>query len=146
MCIFKWYQTKKYGISQPEPLTELGFSDLQMLLRAEFPDAQIYLSDSKYKTTTLDELKRFLAWDKTSEESYISEWYDCDDFAAVTNGTINIPGWYWLPFGIMWTETPGGGHAVNVFVDNLYNVWIVEPQNDNCFELPGDWKPYLIII
>lgn len=145
MC-FKWFIKQKYDITPPEPLTDLDFNTLQMLIRAEFPDAQVYLSDSYYKTTTIDELKRFLAFDKTSEEHYISEWYDCDDFAAVTNGTINIPGWYWLPFGIMWTETPGGGHAVNVFVDNLNDIYIVEPQTDAIYSLPGNWRPYLIII
>lgn len=145
MC-FNWYIKQKYGISPPNPLVDIGFSDLQMIVRAEFPDAQIYLSDSYYKTTTLDELRRFLEWDKTDERTYTSEWFDCDDFSTVLTGDVNIPGWEWLPFGMLWTETGTGGHAVNVFIDDKSEIYIVEPQNDQIFKCPGDWKPYLVII
>lgn len=151
MCIKKIKEyicgkEQEYDISPPSPLVEISYTSLANLLNATFPSAGKYLSDSKYKTTTIQELKRFLDWDKTSEKTYISEWFDCDDFSSVLNGTINIPEWYYLPFGIMWTDTPQGGHAVNIFIDNMSEIWIVEPQNDSCFKLPSDWNPYLIII
>jgi len=145
MC-FKWFVKQKYGIEPPYPLDDISFNELHALVTTEFPDAQIYLSDSKYKTTSVSQLSKFLTWDKTNEREYVSEWFDCDDYSYVLTGDIKIPGWEELPFGMLWTETPDGGHAVNVFVDNEKKVWIIEPQNDSIKKLPTGWKPYLVII
>ena len=115
-------------------------------LTAEFPDCPILLSDEDYKTTTKEELIRYLSEDTTNDYPYISEWYDCNNFSYTLMGRLSNPDWGCLPFGILWTDTPLGGHAVNCFVDYNRDVWIVEPQSDEVFELPDNWEPWIVIM
>jgi hypothetical protein len=70
----------------------------------------------------------------------------CDDFSYSIMGRISNPDWGALPFGVLWTEVPGGAHAVNCFIDNNRDVWVLEPQTDSLFSLPGNWNPYLVMM
>jgi hypothetical protein len=130
----------------PVVLFDINSQEVWDTAKAAFPKANIYLSDSFYKTTTKEELMRFLKDDVTNEYRYISEYHDCDSFSFQLMGSIHCIEWGALPFGIMWTSTPNGGHAVNCFIDDKKEVWIVEPQNDQIYKLPTDWVPYLVII
>ena len=71
---------------------------------------------------------------------------NCDDFSFALMGSVSNPDWGALPFGIVWTTTPSGLHAVNCFIDKNREVWIIEPQNDNIFKCPPDWDPLFIVI
>jgi hypothetical protein len=71
---------------------------------------------------------------------------DCDDFSFHLMGSIHNVDWGALPFGIVWLSKPGGNHAVNLFIDSDHKTWLIEPQNDEYFDCPVDWVPYLIII
>lgn len=136
MCIFN----KKIALPPPNPLIEVDMESVLSALKIAFPKAAIFLSDSVYMTTTVEELKRFLEDDKTNEYRFVSEFYDCDDYSDRLMGMIHSVEWGALPFGTIWTETPKGNHAVNCFVDDKYNVWIIEPQNDQVSVVNTSWN------
>ena len=83
--------------------------------------------DGKYRLTTVAEMKRFLAWDKTESLGSEPEFSDCDDFAVVMWGQIKK----WtkgLAFGLIITNTPA--HAKNVFIDANKHIYEIEPQGN----------------
>ena len=132
---------------KPQYLEHIGFTEIYTILQAEYPDTPIYIGDRDYKTIPLAELKKYLRHDDTDRHSYVDEYYDCDDFSFRLMGNLSNSSWGSLPFGIIWVQTEtGGAHAVNVFIDNNREIWIVEPADDRVFHTPEGWKPYLIII
>jgi hypothetical protein len=133
-------------LTPPKNLVDITGVDIQRLLVTAFSKANIFISDSTYKTTSIDELMRFLKDDKTNEYRYVSDYYDCDDFSYRLMGSIHCVDWGALPFGIVWLSKPSGNHAMNIFIDNEHNIFLIEPQNDTFFICPSDWVPYLIII
>ena len=134
------------NIPPPNPLDDMDSSEVLTLLRAEFPNAQILLSDAKYKTTTKKEIERYLKYDLTDTWDYVPEYFDCDNSSYSLMGHLSNPDWGCLTFGIVWTKVPGGAHAVNCFIDNNGEVWIVEPQTDSISKLPDNWEPYLVMM
>jgi len=138
---------KPSSIPKPYYLDDISVSEVYTILKAEFPNCQIYLSDSKYKTTSVIELRRFLSHDMVDKEQYVSQYFDCDDFSFSLLGNITNSEWGSLPFGLLWTEIEGGvAHAVNIFIDDNRIVHVIEPQDDSVFSVPGNWKPYLIVM
>jgi hypothetical protein len=133
-------------LEPPKGLDKIGASEINTILKAEFPDATLLFADNNYKTVSKTEFKRFLAANKVDMHKYVSEYYDCDDFSFALMGAIANPDWGALPFGIVWTDIPGGAHAVNCFIDKKREVYLVEPQNDAVFKCPNNWKPYLVMI
>lgn len=151
MCI-EWLKKiickPKVNIQPPKIKNDLDHSEALTILKSELgTKCKIYLSDMLYKTTSKEEIERFLAEDDTNYYKYVSEFFDCDDFSYRLHGQLSVPGWSDLAFGIFWTGLPnGGGHALNIFIDNEDKVWIVEPQNDKVYELPDDWEPWLVVM
>lgn len=121
-------------------------SEILTLLRSEFNTGRIYLSDTVYKTVPKETLRKFLSKDSTNSFLYTPEFYDCDDFSYRLMGQLSTPGYGALPFGIIWVMTSRGGHALNVFVDDQEEIWLIEPQNDKIFKMPKDWKAYIIMM
>jgi len=119
-------------LDQPEPddlptLTTAGaisHDDIYKILVDLFHDASIYLSDLVFKTATIDELQKILAYSKTKNGKYIAEYFDCDDFSYQLQGIVSIYPWSSLPFGIIWTNQ----HAFNIYIDNESKVYFIEPQ------------------
>jgi hypothetical protein len=150
MCldsVKRWICGVGIDIDPPEEKEDIGNSEVYTILQAEFgKECKLYLSDREYKTTTVDELKRFLSNDIVDSYKYISEYYDCDDFSFALMGNMSVPEWSDLTFGILWSGTPNGGHAINCFIDIDREVWIIEPQNDNVFKLPDDWTPWVVMM
>lgn len=145
MClklVYKWV----YGVEPPRVVEKIDSTELRMLLQSEFPRCQILLTDNEYKVTSFEEYQRFITCDSTDLLVYVSEFFDCDDFALRLHGNITVPGWSDLAFGHMFTLTENTAHAVNVFVDIDREVWVVEPQNDHIFRCREHWKPYFIEI
>ena len=126
---------------------EYNFSEVLSILRSEFGDeTAIFLSDTKYKTITKNDLGKILKIDDTDKQRYIPTFYDCDDFSFRLMGQLSIGDEASLPFGIIWVKTPKGGHALNIFIDDKREVWLVEPQEDLIFKMPENWKAYLVIM
>jgi hypothetical protein len=143
-------------IKQEEVLDRPRASDVRIkqILEDEFLDktspmkdvCKIYLVDQEYKLPTVDNVKKLLAMDETDKTEYLSEFHDCDDFSFRLMGQISVPGWSSTAFGILFITTPQGGHAVNCFVDDKEQVWIVEPQNDKIFSKPDDWHAFFCLM
>jgi len=126
---------------------EYNFSEILSLLRSEFgDDTAIFLSDEKYRSIPKSEFGKLLKMDDTDKSKYIPIFYDCDDFSFRLMGQLSIGDEASLPFGIIWVKTPKSAHALNVFIDDKEQVWLVEPQNDTIFKMPEKWKAYFVIM
>lgn len=108
----------------------------------------LHISDRSYTGYTIWEVARFVrSADNTDHMRYISEVFDCDDFAQVLQGNVNrvLRG---IPFGTIWYYGRGWGHAVNIGYCHRQNrIYLVEPQNDVFYRFnKRAWRPGMIII
>ena len=83
--------------------------------------------DSKYWACSKKEFQDWITWDWTNKKKYISEQYDCDNFA------FNFKARVARKFGVNSVGLVidySGGHAYNliVFSDGTWKIF--EPQND----------------
>ncbi len=100
--------------------------------------------DTTYKAVTLDSLKTFLKLDKTSDFSYIKQFFDCDDFQIILAGRLKLWG-MGIPSGLLFLK----GHAVNLIVaeqNNELKLFKIEPQNDIITEVTGDDEIVFIVL
>lgn len=116
---------------KPEPILPISskridYTGLHALLRTNVPVGEIFLSDKSYLLCDKADIKAFLARDKTNKHEYVTQRFDCDDFAYRLMGQFSIPGWSDLAFGIMWTDK----HAMNCMVTIEGLFYLIEPQND----------------
>ncbi len=116
------------------------------------------MADRNYWAYSLDDLKNFLKTDIADKFRYMKEGFDCDDFALVVAGRERE--WFskasvekGSTFGIVWgdirkseDDTKERAHAVNVFVDNNQDVWLVEPQNDDIFKPTSNSTFWVVVI
>ncbi len=129
--LLSWFLGNPTEEPEPEPIlptsTErIDYADLYALLRAEAPQAEIFLSDKDYLLCNREDVKRFLAADGTNKSVYVAEKFDCDDFSYRLMGQFSVPGWSALAFGILWTDK----HAMNCMVTEEGVFYLIEPQND----------------
>lgn len=126
---------KKQPTSQPTTLHWTALLDIytvSSILIDTFPNIPIYLSDMTYYTCNILEVVRILKLDDTDKIIYESEKFDCDDYAYSLMGFISRDKNYTLlPFGIVWTTN----HALNIFIDEYNQVWLIEPQTDIVYTL-----------
>lgn len=120
---------------------KIGRNKLEELLKNKLNDYletryNIYLADSKYHPPQEFIAQQIINAAKVYQETWISEKFDCDDFAhllksafirdAYTNGGRKLP----YAFGIIWGHKPE--HALNFVVTSdgseQYKVRIIEPQ------------------
>lgn len=120
--------------------------DVRYLLKKQFPNAEIYLSDHRYGLITKEECINILLKDKTNTKKYISESHDCDDFSFILQGIFAD---YDVPFGILWISKPYA-HGLNVVIlkdkKERWKVWCVEPQNDRIYSPTSDYVAQMIIM
>jgi len=134
-----WLDLKSKAIVLPSPpryTKELSFNDVYSLTK-KFT-SNIYLSDLKYKTFPISELKRFLRTDWTDKKKWVREVHDCDEFSFQLMGLINK----WAgacAFGIAWSPV----HAYNIWIDDKKQLWIIEPQTDILYKPTEVNSPYL---
>jgi len=128
-------------------LTEIIKRDIKMSKQCHF-----LLPDEKYRACPIEELKAWLAKNPVNKRQYVTEFFDCDNFALSTSGMFdydNYPKGY--AHGELWVYTQpneGGGHAVDWYLvkDNDGNLKIitVEPQNDSMFNFPSSWEAFVV--
>jgi len=101
-------------------------------------------ADAFYQPVDQDLLQMILDADQGDKEEYVTEDYDCDDFAFNLMGVFhqNRQSAAW-PIFITWILTPEGGHAVLSYYRDG-QVWIIEPQTDEIFAVPDDWTLLLL--
>jgi hypothetical protein len=121
-------------------------------IKAAFGNTGYYcfLSDSSYTGYTLYELWRYLKYSEhTDLIPYMSQIFDCDDFAQVLQGSINRV-FKGIPFGTLWFyhKTQNWGHAINIFYSYQHNkIVCIEPQNDGMFWFnQNTWRAYLVVV
>ena len=103
-----------------------------------------YLADQYYQETDEELILNILAQDRTDLEEYVAEDFDCDDYAFRLMGVFHQNReTAAMPIFITWVLTPQGGHAVLSYYVNG-TVRIIEPQTDNVFGVPADWKLMLL--
>jgi len=108
----------------------------------------LHISDKSYTGYSIWEVYRFVKYhDNTDHMSYISEVFDCDDFAQVLQGNVNrvLRG---IPFGTIWYYGSNWGHAVNIgYCHRQDKIYLVEPQNDKFYRFNKTaWRAGMIII
>ena len=129
-------------ISLPMSTEEIDNAHLRNLLRAWFPEANIYLSDKVYKLCCLSDIRYFLRQDKTNRLKFEKEFFDCDDFAYRLMGQFSIPGWSALALGFCWTDK----HAVNILIGQDKKFYYVEPQQDTIQETLKAWQGSKVLL
>jgi len=116
------------NITEPPVLGTITFQEVYNILRQLTPI--VFISDSYFKTTSMEEARKFCINTKVWTKKWVLEDHDCDDFSFAMQGYWH-QGLYSFAFGIMWSET----HAFNFLIDNNKQLWIVEPQNNNFYTL-----------
>ena len=148
MC-FKWLSTRLADLRIGKGIgKEISADDLEIWIKKITPHTVISTMDRVYRLVPLEKVARFLAYDTTDAGIYTSEFKDCDDFAVQLWGLWkSIYGKQYTSFGLVLVDTDMGPHAVNIFVDDNYDIWFLEPQSDNYWlmEEKLDWDPYLIM-
>jgi len=86
---------------------------------------KIFLSDLNYSTTSKEEGIKYTLQSKIDTEKYIESAHDCDNFSFALNGYWS-DSLYSFCFGIAWSNL----HAFNIMIDNVGQIWIIEPQNN----------------
>jgi len=101
----------------------------------------VWILDNRYRTTTLDGFKAIAQWDKTNLRPYISEFWDCDDYAwrfksnAASVFLVNAVG-----FVIDWSESECA-HSYNVLFPEDGDPVVYEPQTDQIMSI-GEARRY----
>ena len=148
MCleqITSWVE--KYILRKEYDDKKVSSSLIKSVLKKEFGSSCIiYLSDEYYLKESKKALSEFLVKDDTDKYIYTKVITDCDDFSFRLMGNASFGDLEGTAFGILWTKTSTGNHAVNCYVDSDLIVWIIECQTDQVFPLPSNWKPYLVIM
>ncbi|MHC1576468.1 MAG: hypothetical protein ACXQTE_03855 [Methanosarcinaceae archaeon] len=107
-------------------------------------DAFVKTTDCDYKRVDRTALDRFLKFNRVDRRVYQKTAHDCDDFAYILMGDVTR----WDPdlaFGIAMVSRPSGRHALNCFVDLDMQLYLVEPQTDEIFTVPDDWRIYFLL-
>lgn len=142
---------------EPRPQTDLAFGGRPNVPAASVVRAirrdigtsgySLHISDRSYTGYSIWEVYQFVKYyDNTDKMNYISEVFDCDDFAQVLQGNVNrvLRG---IPFGTIWYYGNNWGHAVNIgYCHRQDKIYLIEPQNDTFYRFNKAWRPGMIII
>lgn len=103
-------------------------TELADLLSEEFPFACIIILDNWYYLISEEDFNRLMTYDKTDKYEYISDTYDCDDFAF--DFWRNITRYYHIAVGVVFVYVYNIAHAINFYVDENLEIHLIEPQLD----------------
>lgn len=118
--------------SPPEKLGEIKAEELYFILQTAYPQARhIYLGDSSYQLTSIDEWRRFLEWDMTKYDTYHYGARDCEDFSWKLKASA--VDWMNGEFAFGWivgfnNENPTiPTHGFNILIDHEKKLWFADP-------------------
>lgn len=124
-----------------------GMSDvgwLQWLQRVFGFASEFQFADAFYKEVDEELIEMILDADMGDREDYETEWYDCDDFTFNLMGVFHQnPETAAMPIFITWVSMLEGGHAVISYCKDGV-VRIIEPQTDEIYDVPDEWKLMLL--
>mmetsp|Transcript_18111 Transcript_18111/g.36365 ORF Transcript_18111/g.36365 Transcript_18111/m.36365 type:complete len:287 (-) Transcript_18111:110-970(-) len=156
-------KTDQYDESYSEPDNSLLMPDhvclrgnqMKSLIDAEWPNTRVSnqtYADRTYHCLSVQNAKDI--WNKSGLGGFkwTAESFDCDDFSYVYKGTVSkhvyelklkIP----YTVGVVFGYNSKEGHAVNIFIDEGYNVKILEPQNGTVIDgKDWDYKPNFVLM
>ena len=140
--ICSWLCNSDRNIPSPDIVGEIDYTELYTILKAEFDNCPVLLPDKHYQLATKESFEKFLEVDDTDKYLYTGDLgFDCDNYSEILTGRTSIPKWGTIPIGTVWLTKPA--HAINVFVDENKEVWLIEPQNDNMYKLSNE-IPYIV--
>lgn len=125
---YKYWFPEEEPEGIPEIKGEITIGEIRVLLGKYCKN--LFISDPYFKTTSMEEAKRYSAESLIQTRSYMKEIHDCDNFSYALNG-------YWSDslksfcFGIAWSDI----HAFNILISNDKQIWICEPQNNKWYKL-----------
>ena len=131
----------------------LSSADAALITKTRFPDSacRYYFRTSTLGTVTPAQVHAQWAGSELNQANephvgYVSETFDCDDY-AVNMAAIMAEWWFdhrpagvdhACAFGQMWTANsvdPSAGHAFNFFFDDLWRLYMMEPQTGQSFTM-----------
>ena len=154
------WQKQCMEMTLPEPPIIIGSIDSSAIIDLYtkiFPHLQDNLNSlfkiyrGEFQYTTIDEILRFVLWDKTNYQIYTPNIFDCNDFAAHLWGMFASYGWSALPVGFTVGNIYGTDHSIVSVVacpsteDTTPKVYFLEPQNDTIIS-EKDINPNLLSV
>ena len=134
------------SLPPPEGVVEREGNEIREIIRDALACKDIHIEDGKYGCYSRSEVERFLKSDSVDKLKYHKQRFDCDNFALALAGReaewyaggVNESG---SSFGIVHgdirkeeTDTEKRPHAINFFIDNEGELWLIEPQTDEIFK------------
>lgn len=143
-----WFFKNAFGV-KPKSTTQ---SYLRAFLAGKnVPLNKIMWADSKYQYVDLDTMKSIIKYDWTDEKKYVSEVFDCDDFAFTFKAHLherfhlnNVGMARSIKITDADTGEDKGYHRANVFFaeDNgELKLYFFEPQTDRFVEITDYREP-----
>lgn len=130
---------KAFNVSLPGLWTRLMYAFV-----GQDWDSPFEFADAEYDEADEELIQMIVEADIGEQEEYEAEEFDCDDFAFSLMGTFHKDREAAaFPIFITWVSTPQGGHAVLSYYSEG-EVKIIEPQNDEIFNVPSDWGLMLL--
>lgn len=135
-------------LDPPSVAIKITRGELEAIIRDQLRiKSHIHTADANYGLLKDKDVERFLARNQTDAYSYQIEGFDCDDFSDVLLGRAKE--WYHgahqdcgAAIGMLWGDIRKDSapdverrHAVNFYVNEKREVWLIEPQTDGIFKL-----------
>ena len=121
--LVKCRQTQPIVYPPPSMIGEIKSDDLSML----FNVPNLFIADDTWKVVPIEDVDKFMKLNPVSEEKYIAELHDCDDFSEETK--VDLKRWVkgLAAFEVWLKSIP---HSQVLVVDIDKNLWIYEGQDD----------------
>lgn len=152
-CCACFGSTMAMFIDPPTIKKVIDYKRLTELLKVEYPDVDIMISDRNYGLYSVEDARRFIKYNAVKYKKYRRDQYDCDDFAKSSYGmekdwysgakrdiidsskTPEDEKYFGSPFGIAFikikesADDSGIYHCVNILIDDKENIITYEPQS-----------------
>jgi len=99
------------------------------------PPQTVWILDNRYRTTTLDGFRTIAQWDATNLRQYITDYWDCDDYAwrfksnTAAVFLINAVGF------VIDVSDPKCAHSYNILFPQNGDPVVYEPQTDDIMSI-----------
>lgn len=126
---------KNLTVAEIQTGSQIGNNELYNLI-LDKTNSLVNLLDSRYlKPKNISTIRKFLNSSRVDNKSYISDYYDCDDYAIALMAEAKSSG-NGIAFGYVQVTQRGSNfaHALNFFVYNS-KIYLVEPQTDSIMKL-----------
>ena len=134
----------------PKEPTIMGYINGREI-ELKFKDLDCKVGDSKYKLITNNDMYNIIKLNRFNEMTYTPEYRDCDDYSYAMMGLVrSVMGG--VAFGIVWTDVmkPDGTldykHSLNFFFNDKKEFMLVEPQTNQIYNMPKNYKPFFVLI